>query len=302
MIFSMIVAAAENDVIGRDGALPWRIRADSRRFRALTTGHVVLLGRVTHDSIVTALGRPLPGRTSVVITRAGAALPPAADGTGPTHAATPATAAPATATPTPATKPTATSPTTAPAAPTPATEPTATPPTASHTPATKPTATPPTASHTPATATTATSPTTAPVLTFTPATTSPTEVPPATATPSPFTSATHTPPATAVPPTTSAPDRVLWAGSVQAGLELAAHAAASAGDTEVFIAGGVSIYRDTLAATGRIYLTRVHHVVAGDRAMPPGWLNGFELVRRQDGVDEESQLSYSFLDYERACR
>lgn len=176
MIFSMIVAAAANDVIGADGALPWRIRADSRRFRALTTGHVVLLGRVTHESIVTALGRPLPGRTSVVVTRA--SPPPAGEDT----------------------------------------------------------------------------------------------------------------------------EQVRWAGSVRAGLDLAEQIAAAAGDTEVFIAGGVSVYRDTLPVTGRIYLTRVHQDVPGDRSMPPGWLTGFELVRREDGRDDQSQLSYSFLDYERAQR
>ena len=51
---SLIVAAAENDVIGRDGALPWRLPKDARRFRELTTGHVVVMGRVTYDSIVAA--------------------------------------------------------------------------------------------------------------------------------------------------------------------------------------------------------------------------------------------------------
>jgi len=73
MIVSMIVAASENDVIGRDGALPWRLPRDARRFRELTTGHVVVMGRVTYDSIVAALGRPLPDRASIVVTRAGQA-------------------------------------------------------------------------------------------------------------------------------------------------------------------------------------------------------------------------------------
>ena len=67
----MIVAASENDVIGRGGALPWRLPKDARRFRELTTGHVVVMGRVTYDSIVAALGRPLPDRASVVVTRGG---------------------------------------------------------------------------------------------------------------------------------------------------------------------------------------------------------------------------------------
>jgi dihydrofolate reductase len=67
VITSLIVAASENDVIGADGALPWYIPADLRRFRELTTGHAVVLGRVTHESILARLGRPLPGRTSVVL-------------------------------------------------------------------------------------------------------------------------------------------------------------------------------------------------------------------------------------------
>jgi dihydrofolate reductase len=63
----MILAAAENEVIGRNGDLPWHLPADLRRFRALTTGHVVVVGRRTHESIVGRLGHPLPGRVSVVI-------------------------------------------------------------------------------------------------------------------------------------------------------------------------------------------------------------------------------------------
>lgn len=60
-----IVAAAENDVIGRDNDLPWRIRTDLRRFRALTMGRPVIVGRRNWD----AIGRPLPGREIVVMTR-----------------------------------------------------------------------------------------------------------------------------------------------------------------------------------------------------------------------------------------
>jgi dihydrofolate reductase len=66
---SLIAAVAENDVIGRDGGLPWYLPDDLRRFRALTTGHVVVVGRRTHESIVDRLGHPLPGRISVVVTR-----------------------------------------------------------------------------------------------------------------------------------------------------------------------------------------------------------------------------------------
>jgi dihydrofolate reductase len=61
----LVAAIAENGVIGRDGALPWRLRSDLRRFRDITLGHPVVMGRKTYESI----GRPLPGRTSIVITR-----------------------------------------------------------------------------------------------------------------------------------------------------------------------------------------------------------------------------------------
>lgn len=60
---TLIAAVARNGVIGRHGDLPWRLPADLRHFRALTTGHRVLMGRRTWES----LGRPLPGRDNVVI-------------------------------------------------------------------------------------------------------------------------------------------------------------------------------------------------------------------------------------------
>jgi dihydrofolate reductase len=66
---ALIVAADEGDVIGVDGGLPWHLPEDLRRFRQLTTGHVVVAGRRTHDSIVDRLGHPLPGRITVVVTR-----------------------------------------------------------------------------------------------------------------------------------------------------------------------------------------------------------------------------------------
>lgn len=66
---SLIVAADEGELIGRDGGLPWHLPEDLRRFKALTSGHVVLLGRVTFDSIVRRLGRSLPGRFHVVVSR-----------------------------------------------------------------------------------------------------------------------------------------------------------------------------------------------------------------------------------------
>lgn len=62
---SIIVAMSENGVIGRDGDLPWKLSSDLKRFKTLTMGHHLIMGRKTWDSI----GRPLPGRTSVVISR-----------------------------------------------------------------------------------------------------------------------------------------------------------------------------------------------------------------------------------------
>jgi dihydrofolate reductase len=66
---SLLLAASENDVIGRDSDLPWYLPTDLRRFKALTAGHVVVTGRLNHDSIMNRLGRPLPGRITVVATR-----------------------------------------------------------------------------------------------------------------------------------------------------------------------------------------------------------------------------------------
>ncbi len=65
MNISIIVAAAENNVIGKDNDMPWRLSADLKRFKKLTMGHHIVMGRKTFESI----GKPLPGRTSVIITR-----------------------------------------------------------------------------------------------------------------------------------------------------------------------------------------------------------------------------------------
>jgi dihydrofolate reductase len=171
MTISLVVAAAENEVIGRDGALPWYLPADLRRFRELTTGHVVVMGRLTYESIIARLGHPLDGRTSVVIS---STLPDPAD------------------------------------------------------------------------------------------------------------------------------ERVVVSGSVESALAQAARLAAGAGSGELFVAGGESVYRQVLPSADRIYLTRVHAEVAGDRRMPDGWLAGFELVSRQDATDPGSGTGYSFLGYQRA--
>jgi dihydrofolate reductase len=73
MKLSLIVAMSENGVIGIENRLPWRLPADSRRFKSLTMGHHLIMGRRTWESI----GRPLPGRTSVVVTRNRALAVPA---------------------------------------------------------------------------------------------------------------------------------------------------------------------------------------------------------------------------------
>lgn len=65
MIISLIAAMDESRAIGIENRLPWKAPADMRRFRALTMGHPVIMGRKTYESI----GRPLPGRKNVVITR-----------------------------------------------------------------------------------------------------------------------------------------------------------------------------------------------------------------------------------------
>jgi dihydrofolate reductase len=63
MKISLVVAAATNNVIGRDGALPWHLSDDLKRFKKLTIGKPVIMGRLTYESI----GKPLPDRRNVVI-------------------------------------------------------------------------------------------------------------------------------------------------------------------------------------------------------------------------------------------
>ena len=62
---SLIVAVANNHVIGVNNTLPWHLPEDLKRFRALTTGHHIIMGRKTYES----LGRLLPGRTTVIVSR-----------------------------------------------------------------------------------------------------------------------------------------------------------------------------------------------------------------------------------------
>ena len=65
MRLSIVAAVSENGVIGRRGGLPWHLSADLKRFKRLTMDHAIVMGRRTWESI----GRPLPGRVSIVLTR-----------------------------------------------------------------------------------------------------------------------------------------------------------------------------------------------------------------------------------------
>jgi dihydrofolate reductase len=65
LILSLIVAVADSGVIGRDNALPWHLPEDLKRFKRITLGKPVVMGRKTFESI----GRPLPGRLNIVVTR-----------------------------------------------------------------------------------------------------------------------------------------------------------------------------------------------------------------------------------------
>ena len=72
MRVSLVVALAENGVIGRDGGLPWRVPADLKHFKAITMGKTIVMGRKTYESIA----RPLPGRRNVVLSRNAARVAP----------------------------------------------------------------------------------------------------------------------------------------------------------------------------------------------------------------------------------
>lgn len=71
---TLVVARARNGVIGKDGALPWRMSSDLKHFKATTLGKPVLMGRRTWES----LGRPLPGRANIVVTRTARVATPGA--------------------------------------------------------------------------------------------------------------------------------------------------------------------------------------------------------------------------------
>lgn len=75
MRINLVVAVARNGVIGRAGGLPWHLPADLKRFRAITMGHPIIMGRVTHASI----GKPLPGRRNIVVSTHPADIHPACE-------------------------------------------------------------------------------------------------------------------------------------------------------------------------------------------------------------------------------
>lgn len=64
-MIALIVAYAKNKVIGNNGCIPWKIKGEQKRFRELTTGNVVVMGRKSYEEI----GKPLPNRTTIVVSR-----------------------------------------------------------------------------------------------------------------------------------------------------------------------------------------------------------------------------------------
>ncbi|MFB6113475.1 MAG: dihydrofolate reductase [Halodesulfurarchaeum sp.] len=75
MIVSLVVAVAENGVIGAEGSIPWDLPEDLAHFKETTMGHPVIVGRRTYESIVDRLGEPLPGRLNVVLSTRDLDLP-----------------------------------------------------------------------------------------------------------------------------------------------------------------------------------------------------------------------------------
>jgi len=70
-MISIIVACSKNRIIGNKGKIPWHIPDDLKRFKQITTGHPVIMGRKTFESILDFLGKPLPDRTNIIVTRNG---------------------------------------------------------------------------------------------------------------------------------------------------------------------------------------------------------------------------------------
>lgn len=72
---ALIAAVAANGIIGRNGEMPWHLPADLTHFKETTMGHPVIMGRRTYESIASAVGGPLPGRTNIVLSRSNPDLP-----------------------------------------------------------------------------------------------------------------------------------------------------------------------------------------------------------------------------------
>jgi dihydrofolate reductase len=75
-MLSVIVAVAENDVIGRADTLPWQLSRDLKNFKELTTGHPVIMGYKTFQSIVSRIGKPLPNRLNIILSNVPGFVPP----------------------------------------------------------------------------------------------------------------------------------------------------------------------------------------------------------------------------------
>lgn len=68
-VISLVVAAADNHVIGKDNAMPWHIPEDFKHFKDVTMGKPCIMGRKTFESILESLGKPLPGRVNIIVSR-----------------------------------------------------------------------------------------------------------------------------------------------------------------------------------------------------------------------------------------
>jgi dihydrofolate reductase len=68
-VISLVVAAADNNVIGKDNAMPWHIPEDFKHFKTVTMGKPCIMGRKTFESILDSLGKPLPGRVNIIVSR-----------------------------------------------------------------------------------------------------------------------------------------------------------------------------------------------------------------------------------------
>lgn len=68
-VISLVVAAADNNVIGRENAMPWHIPEDFKHFKTVTMGKPCIMGRKTFESILASLGKPLPGRVNIIVSR-----------------------------------------------------------------------------------------------------------------------------------------------------------------------------------------------------------------------------------------